>query len=63
MNQNEIKVMRGFLSLSNEEQQNFLKELDGYYKLDSSLKLDFKRLVESRASVGPKNTICGCCGR
>lgn len=64
MDENVARVLRGYLNLNEVEKNEFLSELRRY----ESLQYDFqknalKEQVEKRASVGPKNEICTCCGR
>ncbi|WP_394992676.1 hypothetical protein [Emticicia sp.] len=63
MTDRENKVMKGFLGLTTTERVNFINELNGYQNADYYRKNIVEREVQQKASVGPKNTICDCCGR
>ncbi len=57
------KILRGFLGLTSTERDEFIKELERYQKSSYYDKLEFERYVRQKSSLGPKNTICDCCGR
>lgn len=65
MNEKTARVLRGFLNLTPLEKEEFLRELNRYQGLQLDFqKKAFQEQIEKRAdSVGPKNSICSCCGR
>jgi thymidine kinase len=65
MNENVARVLRGFLNLTTDEKAEFIRELNRYQGLQYDFQQKaFMEQVETRAdSVGPKNSICSCCGR
>ena len=58
------KVLKGFIKLSPSERLEFINELNKYQR-ESSLqsKKIFEDDVQRLAALGPKDTICDCCGR
>ena len=62
MNQKEIRIIKGFLGLSSSEREKVIKEINRYRNLNYSERLDFEKMIKN-SSVGPKYTICDCCGR
>jgi hypothetical protein len=63
MNENVYKVLNGFMKLSDAEKTLFIDELNKYQRASSLEKQTLKENVRLKSSVGPKNTICTCCGR
>lgn len=63
MNDKENNVMKGFLGLSISERENLIKEITRYQNSDFRQRENIRIEVERRSSVGPKNTICTCCGK
>ena len=63
MNDKENKVFKGFLGLSSTEKDNLIKELSKYQNATYTQRQITEREVQYTSSVGPKNTICDCCGR
>lgn len=63
MNDKEIKVMRGFLGLTDTEKINILKEINNYQSSGPYTRQTIETDIRYKSSVGPKNTICDCCGR
>lgn len=57
------KVLKGFLGLNSIEREEFIRELNMYQNSGYIQRQEFEREVRHKASVGPKNTICDCCGR
>jgi hypothetical protein len=61
------KVLRGFIKLSSSEKIEMINELNKYQsagiyekdRIEKQVEID----VEKSMSVGPKNSICECCGR
>lgn len=62
MNENTKRVLKGFVGLTDSEKALFIRELDKYRSSGFSGKQLFEREVRA-FSLGPKNTICDCCGR
>lgn len=64
MNEKVAKVLRGFINLTDSDKIDFINDLNKYQRGDSYDKNVTKRLVEERSSsVGPKDSVCTCCGR
>lgn len=63
MNEQIAKVLRGFIKLSETEKREFIEEFNRYRNASTWDKPTIEKYVEERASIGPKNTICTCCGR
>ena len=63
MNEQIAKVLRGFIKLSENEKREFVEEFNRYRNASSLDKPNIEKRIEERASIGPKNTICTCCGR
>lgn len=63
MNEKVAKVLKGFINLSESEKNDFINDLNKYQRSDYYDRGVQKRLVEERASVGPKDSVCTCCGR
>lgn len=63
MNENVYKVLNGFMKLSDAEKSLFIDELNKYQRANSIEKQTLRESVRLKSSVGPKNTICTCCGR
>lgn len=57
------KVLRGFTGLNNIEREDFIKELNKYLAAGNIQRQELEREIRLQASVGPKNSICDCCGR
>lgn len=63
-NKNILKVLNGFLKLSDNEKSILAKEVRDYLQADNFDKLNKKSLVESKMIVGPTGTDhCPCCGK
>ena len=63
MNENVYKVLRGFTKLSDSEKAVFISELNKYQQGTYSERQILTESFNSKASVGPKNSVCTCCGR
>jgi hypothetical protein len=63
MNENVYKVLNGFIKLSDSEKSLFIKEINKYQEAGYSEKQNIYENVRFKSSVGPKNSICTCCGR
>ncbi|QIP16844.1 hypothetical protein G8759_31485 [Spirosoma aureum] len=65
MNEKVARVLRGFLNLTPLEKDEFIRELNRFQNLQYDFQRNsFKEQVEAKSdSVGPKNSICSCCGR
>ena len=63
MNENVYKVLNGFIKLSDSEKTLFINQLNDYQKANYSEKQNIYESVRLKSSVGPKNSICTCCGR
>lgn len=62
MNENAYKVLVGFTKLTASEKAKFIEEINKYLQSSEYGKVELTRTFSSK-SVGPKNTICTCCGR
>ena len=62
MNENAYKVLIGFTKLTDAEKAVFIAEINKYQKSSEYGRIELTRTFSSK-SVGPKNTICTCCGR
>lgn len=63
MNEKSYKVLKGFIELSDSEKSTFIEEINKYQNAGY---IERQRLYESvklKSSLGPKNSICTCCGR
>lgn len=64
MTERVLTVLKGFISLSPTEKEEFIREVNRYLNAKSWEKPDLEKGInESYRSIGPKNTICACCGR
>jgi hypothetical protein len=63
MNENVYKVLNGFMKLTDAEKSLFIAELNKYQQASIFEKQAIRESVKLKSSVGPKNTICTCCGR
>jgi len=63
MNENVYKVLNGFIKLSDSEKSLFVKELVKYQEAGFYEKQNINESVKLKSSLGPKNSICTCCGR
>jgi hypothetical protein len=63
MNENAYKVLMGFTKLSDSEKSVFIKEINKFQNAGFSEKQMISESFRMKASVGPKNSICTCCGR
>ena len=63
MNENVYKVLNGFIKLSESEKTLFINQLNEYQRASFNEKSSITESVRLKSSVGPKNSICGCCGR
>lgn len=63
MNENVYKVLMGFIKLTDAEKALFITELNKYQQAGYYDKLTLRENFNSKSSVGPKNSICTCCGR
>lgn len=63
MNENVYKVLRGFTKLTDSEKALFISELNKYQQGSYSERQILTESFISKASVGPKNSVCTCCGR
>lgn len=63
MNEKVYKVLMGFIRLSESERALFIEELNKFQRSDYFDKQTLKEGFEKRASVGPKDSVCTCCGR
>lgn len=62
MNESAYKVLVGFTKLTESEKAIFIAEINKYQRSSEYAKIELSRTFSSK-SVGPKNTICTCCGR
>lgn len=63
MNENVYKVLMGFIKLTDAEKALFITELNKYQQSGTYDKLTLRESFNAKSSVGPKNSICTCCGR
>ena len=63
MNENVYKVLNGFVKLSDAEKALIIAEIIKYQNAGYSEKQVITENVRIKCSVGPKNSICTCCGR
>jgi hypothetical protein len=63
MNENVYKVLMGFIKLTDAEKALFITELNKYQQAGYYDKINLRESFNSKSSVGPKNSICTCCGR
>jgi len=63
MNENVYKVLMGFIKLSDTKKSLFITEINRYQQSSYTEKLSLNESIRLKSSVGPKNSICGCCGR
>jgi hypothetical protein len=63
MNENVYKVLNGFIKLSESEKTLFITEINKYQNAGYNDKQIITENVRIKCSVGPKNSICTCCGR
>jgi hypothetical protein len=63
MNENAYKVLLGFIKLTDSEKSVFINEINKFQNAGFSEKQSLTESVRLKASVGPKNSICTCCGR
>lgn len=63
MNENVYKVLNGFIKLSDTEKSAFIRELVAYQDANYTEKQRIYESVKLKSSLGPKNSICTCCGR
>lgn len=66
MEERTYNVLRGFANLDERQKKLFIQEIRNYERLFYQYEKDnFKRRVTEKASasIGPKSTICDCCGR
>ena len=63
MNENVYKVLNGFMKLTDAEKTLFITELNKYQQAGLIEKQNLREIVRIKCSVGPKNSICTCCGR
>lgn len=63
MNENVYKVLNGFMKLTDAEKTLFINELNKYQQAGLIEKQNLRESVRIKCSVGPKNSICTCCGR
>lgn len=58
-----LKVLRGYINLTASEKVELITELNKYIESSAYGKQIIEENVQKSFSVGPKNTICNCCGR
>lgn len=63
MNENVYKVLNGYIKLSDAEKNLFIAEINKYQNAGYGEKQVITESVRIKCSVGPKNSICTCCGR
>lgn len=63
MNENAYKVLMGFIKLTDAEKSVFVAEINKYQNAGYSEKQVITESVRLKSSVGPKNSVCTCCGR
>jgi hypothetical protein len=63
MTDNELRVLKGFLGLNELQKANVIDRLTTYQNASILTKHAIEISIKSQASVGPKNSICDCCGR
>lgn len=63
MNENVYKVINGFIKLTEAEKTLFITEINKYQNAGYNDKQIITENVRIKCSVGPKNSICTCCGR
>lgn len=61
MTDNALRVLKGFTHLSAEEKSDVISVIRRYHDSDYYGKQSMLNQIQSN-SVGPKNSICGCCG-
>lgn len=62
MNEAVSQVLNGFLKLNMQERNDFVNELNRYLSGNQFDQRHTEELMQKR-SLGPKNSVCKCCGR
>lgn len=63
MNEKAYKVLKGFIELSDSEKSTFIEEINKYQNAGYVERQRLYESVKLKSSLGPKNSICTCCGR
>ncbi len=64
MSEDSLIVLKGLLSLSVIEQRDIMQKFSQYGRADDGEKrLMERRILNEIRSLGPKDSICPCCGR
>lgn len=63
MNEKAYKVLKDFIELSDSEKSIFIKEINKYQNAGYAERQRLYESVRLKSSLGPKNSICTCCGR
>ncbi|MCU0350619.1 MAG: hypothetical protein MUF43_07295 [Flavobacterium sp.] len=63
MNENVARVLRGFINLSDIDKAAFIDELNRYQRGSYIERQNINESVQRKSSVGPKDSVCQCCGR
>lgn len=63
MNEKAYKVLVGYTKLNTLEQQEFLRELGKYRNASIYERTSLQESFNRKSSVGPKDSVCTCCGR
>jgi hypothetical protein len=63
MNEKAYKVLVGFTKLNYAEQQEFIQELTKYRQAGIYERSTLQEGFQRKSSVGPKDSVCTCCGR
>lgn len=63
MNEKAYKVLVGFTKLNYAEQLEFIQELTKYRQAGVYERSTLQESFARKSSVGPKDSVCTCCGR
>lgn len=63
MNEKAYKVLVGYTKLNALEQDEFLRELVKYRNAGTYERGTLQESFSRKSSVGPKDSVCTCCGR
>jgi len=58
-----ITLMKAYIEMTPQEKDEFIRELNDYHRKDNYYKRLYENEIRKSFSVGPKNSICACCGR
>jgi hypothetical protein len=62
MDKKTATVLRGYLQLDSEEQDEFIKELNNYIRGNFSVRKSVQDSID-QIYLGPLGNTCPCCGR